>query len=823
MPPLTQKKYWRTLAERTGAAEVEQWLRAEFPNVLDEASSEIGRRDFIRLMGASAALAGFGACTKQPLEKIVPYVKQPEQIVSGKPLHFATACTFGGYAQGILVRSNEGRPTKIEGNADHPASLGGTSIWGQADLLDLYDPDRSQNVLKNGQVNTWDGFLREMQRLLSETNAGAGLRILTQTVTSPTLTRQLQAVLARFPQAHLHQWDPTAGTRSGSEDLIYNVADAAVIVALESDFLYAHPAALRYGRDFASTRRMGDSPDAKMSRLYVAEPTPTITGSNADHRLPAAARDIATIADALLAEISGASKRIDLAAPLARWVSAAAADLRENQGDSVVLAGETQPAPVHAIVAQINDALGNNGTTISPRPPVAPWQTSDPTSSLRSLVSDIESGSVNLLVILGGNPIYDAPTDLNFAGALAKVGTVAHHHLFVNETSRQSTWHLPAAHFLEAWSDALAFDGSATIIQPLIEPLYDGWTAHQIVDALLQPQGGRSAFDIIHASWMPNPGSEEKWQQAVQRGVAREPRSAGPDSAEAQNGGETPPNIPIPPTEKSPSGSLELLFRLDPNVLDGRYANNAWIQELPRPFSKLTWDNAAIVSPALAGRLNLQNGDMVELAFQKRTLRAPVWIQPGQALNSVTLHLGYGRTDAGRVGNNVGVNAYALRTTSALWFGDGLEIRKTAQQSHEFATTQQHHSMEGRHIFRAGTLAQFQTDPDFARKEGEEPKPDETLYHPDEFKKPGYAWGMVIDLGTCIGCNTCTIACQAENNIPVVGKYQVKRGPGDALDPRRQLLRRKHRGAGDQSSAGSVHALRTRAVRTRLSRRRDRA
>ena len=563
MSSLNETKYWRSLEERAGDPEFERWLHAEFPNALDERSGEIGRRDFLRLMGASAALAGFGACTKQPLEKIVPYVKQPEEMVPGKPLHFATATTFGGYAQGIIVRSNEGRPTKIEGNPDHPASFGATSIWGQADLLDLYDPDRAQNVLRQGQVSTWNDFLGELARLLQDQSrsGGAGLRVLMQTVTSPTLTRQIGSLLKKFPQTRLHQWDPLAGTRAASEDLIYNFADAAVIVALDSDFLYAHPAALRHARDFAPARRASSAEDAPMSRLYAAEPTPTVTGSNADHRLPVSARDIATLADALLEQITGTSTGIELPAALEKWAVAAAADLQENRGASVVIAGETQPQAVHEIVARINDELGNVGTTISPRPAVAHQSSSAadqatarqamPTesSSLRSLVEDIRSGGVSLLLILGGNPLYDAPIDLDFGDAISKIPTVVHHSVCANETSKRATWHLPAAHFLESWSDALAFDGSATIIQPLIEPLYDGWTGHQVVEAFIQ-QPVRSAYEIIHSSWVENPDSQTKWNEAVQRGVAPEPRG-GPAPEELPPSEEkgTAPQSVAPPTQ----------------------------------------------------------------------------------------------------------------------------------------------------------------------------------------------------------------------------------------------------------------------------------
>jgi molybdopterin-containing oxidoreductase family iron-sulfur binding subunit len=708
------KDYWRSLEERASSPEFERWLRGEFPAAADLTGDELGRRDFLRLMGASMALAGLGACTKQPIEKIVPYVKQPENVVPGKPLHFATATTFVGYAQGVIVRSNEGRPTKIEGNPDHPASLGATSIWGQADLLDLYDPDRAQAITKRGEVSTWNDFLGELTQLLQEhgKTGGAGLRILTRTITSPTLLGQIAALLKKLPGARWCQWDPLPANVSESEDVVYNFADATTIVALDSDFLSIHPAALRHVRDFASARRITDPGETNMSRFYVAEPTPTITGSNADHRVAIESREIAKIAQALATLVSGGPGDASLPGPIGKWVAAAAADLLENRGAGVVIAGETQPGAVHKLVQEINDTLGNLGTTISPRPAIT-VRSADPAASLRALVAEMNSGAVKLLLILDGDPVYDAPVDLEFEKALAGVETTVHHSLFVNQTSKRSHWHLPAAHFLESWSDALAFDGTATIIQPLIEPLYDGRTAHEVLEGFVQ-QPVRSAYEIIHQSWAqrtPRPDFEAKWNDAVQRGVAPEPKRVGNNSAREREANSSPNKVD---DQRSPLQGLEILFRADPNVLDGRYANNGWIQELPRPFSKLTWDNAALVSPGLADELRLSSGDVVELEFRGRKIFAPIWIQPGQARNSVTIHLGYGRSEIGRVGKGVGFNAYALRTSDAMWSGDGLTIRKTAQSSYKFAATQLHHSIEGRHMFRAGTLAQFQNDPEFA-------------------------------------------------------------------------------------------------------------
>ncbi len=768
---------WRSLEELAATPDFENWLHREFPRGASEWTNEVHRRDFLRLMGASVALAGLGACTKQPIEKIVPYVDRPEEVVPGKPIHFATATTFAGYGQGVVVTSHEGRPTKIEGNPEHPASLGATSIWAQADLLDLYDPDRAKTVSKGESVATWDNFLGMLGPVLAGQAAGggAGLRFLTQTIASPTVGTQFNAIRQRFPKAQWHQWEPLtrdalrdASTGGGAETL-YDFSKARVIVALDSDFLSQHPAALRHGRDFAAGRRVTEAPSARMSRFYAAEPTPTITGSNADHRLPVAAHEIVDLAAALAALVGAGGAGANVPPQANNWLWAASQDLRANPGASIVIAGETQPPRVHALVAQINALLGNVGATIQRAAPVA-LAAENQLGSLTSLLEAMRAGQVELLVMLGGNPVYDAPVDLDFAGALQKVKLRLHHGLFANETSALCHWHLPAAHFLESWSDVRAFDGMVSIVQPLVHPLYDAVSAHQLLDAFVQASP-RSAYDIVRATWQQgNPGEtfESRWRSllsdGVTPGVGGELKSR-PVTSEAA----------VPPPVPSATKGLEVIFRADPTVLDGRYANNAWLQELPKPFSKITWDNAALVSPALAQREKLQNGDYVELQFRGRKLNAPVWILPGQAQNSVTLHLGYGRQKAGRVGKNKGYNAYLLRTADALWHGSGLVLRKTGQRL-QFATTQNHFSIEGRHLYRAGFLAEFVRQPHFAAEMAEAPKPDETLYHPDEFKKPGYAWGMTIDLNTCIGCNACTIACQAENNIPVVGKDQVTRG-----------------------------------------------
>jgi len=746
----------------------------EFAPGASEWPAGLSRREFLRLSGATLALAGLGACTKQPLEKIVPYVEQPEVVIPGKPLRFATATQFNGFGQGLLVTGYEGRPTKIEGNPTHPASLGATSVWAQADILDLYDPDRAQTVTTGGGIKTLDDFWNALNLALESVKsaAGATLRILTEAISSPTLLAQLADVMQKFPAARWCIWDPLNRDNLNANEGLCDFSKAKVVVALDSDFLYTHPYALRYARDFSNARRTIDAGGARMNRFYAAEPTPTITGSNADHRVAVSAQDILSLTQ-IIASNLGIGTRPTGEVDNKDWVEAVVRDLNANRGAGVIIAGETQPPEVHALVSQINMKLGNNGVTISPVPPLAL-----PANRIgfRKLVDEMRGGTVELLIVLGGNPRYDAPADFDFAAASEKVKLRVHHSVYFNETSRHSHWHIPALHFLESWSDTRAFDGSVSIVQPLIEPMYAGTSAHEILEALTG-QSPRTSYEIVHTRWQtenPVPDFEAKWRRALSDGIVRE--LAAPSFP---NHGESPalaasvsPPAEVQRTEVRRS-RLELLFRPDVSVRDGRYANNGWLQELPRQFSKLVWDNAALISPQLAKREELENGAIVDLTFRDRTIQAPVWIQPGQAENSVTMPLGYGREVAGRVGRNVGFNAYALRTADAFWSGDGLTIRKNGAR-HSFVSTQQHHDVHGpRGILHDGTFEEFVSNPHFAQEKENHPSIGETLYNPKEYPYKGYKWGMVVDLNVCIGCHACTIACQAENNIPVVGKQQV--------------------------------------------------
>ncbi|MGI9025794.1 MAG: TAT-variant-translocated molybdopterin oxidoreductase [Burkholderiaceae bacterium] len=772
---------WRSLEELGEGKAFGDYLTQQFPRYAEQYAYD--RREFLKLMAASLALGGLGACSREPQEKILPYVNAPSGSIAGEPRFFATATTQGGFATGVLVESNMGRPTKVEGNALHPASLGSTDVFAQASVLDLWDPDRSQSVTHKGQASTWEDFSAMLQRRLIglSKNQGEGLRVLTETVTSPTLAAQLKTLLARYPKARWHQYEPInrdnvyEGTRlafSEAFDVRYRFDKAKAILSLDADFLGAGNARVRYARDFAQGRGAGgQASDARVAnRLYAIAGSPSLTSAIADHALALRAGDIENAARRIAKQLGVAvDAPTELAGTNDPWLVACARDLQANRDASLVIAGEAQPPSVHALAHAINHALGNIGATIAYTAPVI----SDPsnqTESLRALSQDMAAGAVDTLIVIGGNPAWCAPADMRFGESLSKVPLTARLGLHDDETSAHCQWHLPATHFLETWSDARAFDGTVTIMQPLIAPLYAGKSAHELL-ALLSGETRSTSHDIVRGHWRDKLGVdfEHGWSSALHEGVVA--HSALPEKNVAIKGGAIARRPDV--AGHADDASLELIFTPDPSTWDGSFANNAWLQELPRPLTKLTWDNAVLIAPALAKRLSLANEDVVELRHLGRTLEGPVWIVPGHADGTVSVSLGCGRTHAGRVGNAHGLNAYALRTSEAPWFASGVEIKKTGK-TYRLATTQHHHAMEGRDLVRTITVAAFEMDELAATSRQRATIPDDTLY--PEVKYDGYAWGMAINLGTCIGCNACTIACQAENNIPVVGKTEVARG-----------------------------------------------
>jgi MoCo/4Fe-4S cofactor protein with predicted Tat translocation signal len=791
--------YWRSLGQIEGEADSRAFLEREFPVGASELSDGITRRDMMLLVGASISLAGLAGC-RRPVEEIVPFVTAPEEMVPGIPRQYATTMPFGRSAYGLIVESHEGRPTKVEGNPGHPSTLGASSARVQASILGLYDPDRSQSVRRNGEPASWGDFVTAWGELAQAHGAdgGAGLAVLTDTFSSPTLARLASEFRARYPQAIWATYEAVsdenrlAGLRQATGrdlDVVLRFDRASVILALDADPLLTDPEAIRHSRGFADGRR---APKGTMNRLYAVEAVYSLTGAMADHRLRLASRQIAPFLAALAARLDapgGVAGQAVVPGVDPRWIDAVAKDLQAHRGSSVIVAGERQPPAVHAAVCALNTALGNTGRTVSY------YETSDAalpsTSSLASLVSAMTSGAVRTLVVLGGNPAFDAPADLGFAAAMGKVATsIALGHA-VDETSATATWHIPRAHYLESWGDARATGGPLSVVQPMILPLFGGRSQVEVL-GLLASGEDQPGYNIVRDTWSPILGAadfDRQWNRVLHDGLlaGSEPPEVTPDLAgalaEAGAGA------------VAEAGGLEVVFVPSPWLHDGRFANDGWLQELPDPLTKVTWDNPALVSPATAGSLGLANGDLVRLDHAGRSLELPVFILPGMADDVVALTLGYGRQRAGRVGNGVGFDAFTVRTSEAPGFAGGASLSRLGGKR-ALSTTQDHGSMEGRPLVRESTLAELQSKPDSHAAPGEGAQAEEAHtpkvvagahgvfplepHHVALWKEhaydQGHQWGMTIDLNACLGCNACMVACQSENNVPVVGKDQVAKG-----------------------------------------------
>jgi len=795
------QQYWRSLEELSQEPGFTELLHREFPRQASEWVDPVSRRGFLKLMGASLALAGLAGCTRQPPEYIVPYVEQPEDLIPGKPMYFATARPASMGAQPLLVESHEFRPTKLEGNPDHPYSggyplgRGATDMQSQASILDLYDPDRAQAATFKGEQRTFGDFVSNFREALAGEKGmqGAGVRLLTNTIVSPTLANQIRGILQANPQAKWYQWEgmnrdnARAGSRLAFGQYLephYNLRDADVILSLDADFLSGghFPGFLKLARDFASRRKLIDT--TEMSRFYVVESHATATGLKADNRLGMPGWQVAQFAGALGQAVgAGSSGKVELKEAQA-FLDAVVKDLQAHRGRSVVIPGEQQSPEVHALAASINNALGNIGKTVNYAEPVEIVPT-EQAAGIKELVADMKAGKVNLLLILDANPVYSAPDDLDFAGAMDKVKLRAIASTYTNETSRLCHWHVPLSHYLEYWSDARAFDGTVSIVQPLIEPLYESQGPHEVI-ATLSDSPGLTGYELVKQYWQgqyKGADFEKWWRRAVHDGFVPNtiftPRPMSPKGA---------PALP------APSGNgLELVLRPDPCILDGTYSNNAWLQEAPKPVTKLTWDNAVLMSSNTAQSLGFANEDVVEVELEGRKVKGPVLRVPGHPDNTVTIHLGYGRDNVGRIANGPGFNAYKLRTTKNLLGGNGVQLKNTGEQLY-LAITQHHHLInvkgpytgmsttgehaEMRHVIRSAELEEYKRNPGFANEgEKEAPPRDLSLYPNYEFEKlSSNQWGMAIDMNSCVGCNSCIVACVAENNISVVGKDQVIRG-----------------------------------------------
>jgi molybdopterin-containing oxidoreductase family iron-sulfur binding subunit len=784
--------YWRSLDELAHLGEVNEAFHQEFPSTVSDTLDPVSRRNFVKLMGASMMLAGLASCARQPDETIVPYVQQPEQLLLGKPQYFASAYPFSGYGLGIVATSFNYRPTKVDGLREHPSSLGGSDSFAQASLLDLYDPDRLDATLHRGQLTTWKAFINAAATAMQEADpdAGAGLRILTGTVTSPTLTWQIRRILSAYPEAKWHQYEAVNqdNVRAGTElafgrivHPVYHFDNADVILSLDSDFLVFGPGRVRYSLDFANGRAAALE-EGRMSRMYAAECSPTLTGANADHKINLRYKQVETLAR-LVASGLGVSAQVDAAASgdktlpagLPNWVESVVEDLRAAGSRAVVVAGDEQPAVVHALAHAINSALGSAGTAVTYHEPVEA-EPSNQLASITELATDMRDGKVRSLVILGGNPVYDTPADLNFAGALEAMagGAVFYLTSHRNETSKLCHWVVPEAHYLESWSDVRGHDGTVSIIQPLIQPLFQGKTSHEVLEALLGSEV--KPMDVLRQSWTAQRGPDgfdAFWKTALSMGVVE--GTASPEvTVQAQF--EVPAQVP------GDVNGVDIVFRPDASLFDGRFNNNGWMQELPHPLTKLTWDNAILMSPKTAAMWHVTDEDLVDLSYGGRTIRGPVLRVLGHPDQTVTVHLGYGRASTGKVGEGVGFNAYQIQTAESPYYGTGVSVTKLGQ-SYLLARTEDHHLIEQsdrahkRFLVRQAPLDLYNEHHDFAQHMGHMvPTEDFTLYDPVEKKWDGYNWGMSIDLQRCTGCNACIVACQSENNIPIVGKTQISKG-----------------------------------------------
>ncbi|HWA11051.1 MAG TPA: 4Fe-4S dicluster domain-containing protein [Opitutaceae bacterium] len=751
-------------------------LSDEFPPGAPHWLPDLDRREFLRLMGASLALAGLSSC-RRPAEKIVARVVPPDRAFASGTAWYATAMPWEGFARGVLAKSWQGRPIKLEGNPDHPESRGATDAETQAAILSLYDPERSTGPRRGGQAASWERFEQEWTARRPEFAArrGAGLAVLTEPTTSPTLRRELHALLAAWPEARWFQHTPLARHDRDGWQADFDFAAADLVLTLGADCFHRHPAALRQAGDFFSRRRRDAT---RRSRLYALEPTPSLTGAAADYRAPVAPGRFPLVLNALAAALGGRAPSAELTEPERALVRDCAARLAGGGTKGICIAGPEIPEEQQRWVDAFNARYARGAA----RRLAAVRSDGDAQSGggLGELVAALDRGGISTLWILGANPAYTAPGDLDFSGALRRAEFTVHVGGHADETAARCGWHLPEAHFLETWSDLRAYSGAATILQPLVEPLHGGRSPVEIAH-LLRTGERRGARELVRETWsrgVEDASFEARWHEWLDRGVVEEaPAEAAPAAAAASG-------LPLL-VEGTAAAEIAVLFRPDPNLADGRWATNAWLQELPRPFTSLVWENAALVSPATAAKFSLRNGDIIRCEAGGRAVEAPVWSLPGQADGCVTLPLGGGRTAAGPVGSGRGFSAYPLRAVREPW-ERVVSLRPTGGHR-DLVTTQGHFTMDGRDLARTVP----EENPSLPPAE----RTEAVALFPT-WPRDRYAWALSIDLDACFGCSACVVACQAENNIPVVGRDQVARGremhwirvdryfSGDAANPR---------------------------------------
>ncbi len=786
-------KHWRSLEQLADSDKFREQLENEFPGGIDTPVSGLSRRRFMQIMSASVAMTTLVGC-RWPEEKIVPFAKRPEGFKPGTPVQFATAFEMGHNVLGVLATSYDGRPIKIEGNPDFALSNGATNTFAQASVLNLYDSDRSREVLLDGNSASWDEF-NEYTKTFKGLKKG-GLAVLTGATTSPSVKTQLQKLSKRYKGSKIYKWEPVcrANEMQGAMQSFgtpvktqLDLSKAKVVVDFNANILQDHPTALQNSRGFAK----GRNPESgHMNRLYVFENSFTITGGMADHRFPTHASEIGNEVWALAADLvfnNGINMPTVDRGDLKKnhhhgneHIGAIAKDLAHNKGHSLIQVGTDQPAEIHALCNAMNEALGNQGSTISYLPFDMPEF-----GTVKELTAELDAGNINTLLILGGDPAYNTPADINFAESMSKATTI-HLSEKVNATSKLANWHIPQTHYLESWGDVMAWDGTWMSVQPLIEPLFGGKAVTEIL-SLFVNRKPKTSFDVTRESFCSmagfgrripkdNPVFEKKWREFVHAGFYAGSNKAGQKLAVAGSvkaGKRTSPD----------AGNLELSIVRDQSVYDGRFIDNAWLQEMPDFMTKLTWDNAAIISPALSKETGLKHEDMAKLSIDGREIEMPIYVLPGQAHYSVTVNLGYGQESAGTVGKDSGFNTYQLMSWGALSGATGLQLEKTGNK-YTLAITQDHHAIDESGaaeiqkrvpgLVREGDIEQYNNDPHFVDHMGVHSPPLNSLWKEKEYT--GYKWGMAVDLSVCTGCNACLMGCQSENNIAVVGKDEVSRG-----------------------------------------------
>lgn len=812
MSELTQNTYWKSLNELAQNKEYQKFVEREFPENATELNDGISRKGFLRVMGASIALAGFAAC-RRPVQKILPYSKQPEDIVPGIPLYYATSMPFQGNLVGLVVENHQGRPTKLEGNDLHPASGGNTNAYHQASVLEMYDPDRSRGPVRNGSRSSTEDFYTFAADYFSDSSKR--IAFISEANSSPTFNSLKEEALNKFSDAKWVTYEPFGEDNSIEGNNIafgrrlrtyYNFVNADVIVSLDDDFLApVHPNNVEYAKQVTGRRKVTSTEDS-MNRIYSVENGFTLTGSFADNRLRVKASEIADFANALAGELSSRISGLNGFSSVSNkfsgteFVTVLADDLASHAGRTAVSAGFDQAPEVHAVVAAINSALNNVGTTVNYLQ-VPHFDSQHNATAFAEVVSEIANGDFDAVVIIGSNPVFTAPADLDFATAIGNASEVFHLSTYADETGKAANWHLSRSHYLEAWGDGYSFGGARSVIQPQIQPLHDSVSEIEFLGAIVDA-GEVNGYDLVRNTFNTfySRDFENRWLDILHDGIDvtdgftvtnRSIRTVGPAPSTAVSG-------------------MEIVFKADNSIFDGRFANLGWLQELPDPMTKITWDNVALVSPATAEGLGISFDDylgnpdlqVLSIGVNGTALQIPIWIQPGHADDSITVHTGYGREGIGRVADiqsnsselfdksvvSGGVNVYPARTSGALLFNSASV--SVSNQTYEVASVQDHHNLEGRDMYRQATLSKYQEKPDYATfksvhkyavpgmKEAAVLGEDQpiSLFNEQVAPEGEPQWGMAIDLNSCFGCGVCIIACQSENNIPVIGKREVMRG-----------------------------------------------